>query len=105
MKIHRVVLHNHSTWSDGTMSLATIARLGENLRVSAVIMSEHDFDFTLPKWQDYVEACRLASTPKCQIVPGIEYSSPNDDIHIVTMGTPRFHGARNDLVETISAVR
>ena len=46
-----------------------------------------------------------ASTPKCAVIPGIEYSSPNDDIHVVTMGTPRFHGARQDLLETIPAVR
>jgi len=87
------------------MSLSVIARLGERLGASAVVMSEHDFDFTPLKWDDYVEACLRASTPGCVMIPGIEYSSPNDDIHVVTMGTPRFHGARRDLLETILAVR
>ena len=30
---------------------------------------------------------------------------PNDDIHVVTMGASDFHGARRDLVETLSVVR
>jgi len=105
VKVNRILLHNHSTWSDGHMSLNAIARLGEYLHVSAVVMSEHDYYFSPTKWQDYIEACRQASTPRCAIIPGIEYSSPNDDIHIVTMGTPHYHGARKDLVETISALR
>jgi hypothetical protein len=105
LRTHRVFLHNHSTWSDGHMSLGAIERLGERLGASAVVMSEHDFDFTPTKWGNYVQACREASTLRCVIIPGIEYSSPNDDIHVVTMGTSRFHGARNDLLETLSSVR
>src|SRR5271166_6064505 len=62
LRTHRVLLHNHSTWSDGHMSLNTVARLGEHLGASAVVMSEHDFDFTEIKWEDYVQACREAST-------------------------------------------
>jgi predicted metal-dependent phosphoesterase TrpH len=105
MTIQRVLLHNHSTWSDGHMSLSTIARLGELLGASAVVMSEHDYDFTSLKWDDYIIACRQASTQKCTVVPGIEYSSHNGDIHIVTVGTPCFHGTYRDLVDTITAVR
>jgi hypothetical protein len=86
------------------MSLSAIARLGEHLGASAVVMSEHDFDFSPTRWGDYVKACRKASTVKCVIIPGIEYSSPDDDIHVVTMGTPFFHGARNDLLETLTSV-
>jgi hypothetical protein len=87
------------------MSLDTVARLGEYLGASAVVMSEHDYEFTSLKWDDYTSACRQASTRKCAVVPGIEYSSSNDDIHIVTVGTPYFHGARRNLVDTITAVR
>jgi hypothetical protein len=87
------------------MSLSTIARLGELFGASAVVMSEHDYDFTPLKWDDYVNACRQASTRKCTVVPGIEYSSHNDDIHIVTVGTPHFHGTHRNLVDRIMAVR
>jgi predicted metal-dependent phosphoesterase TrpH len=105
MTVQRVLLHNHSIWSDGRMSLSAVARLGEFLGASAVVMSEHDYDFTAPKWENYLIACRQASTPKCAVVPGIEYSFHDDNIHIVTVGTPYFHGARGDLVEVITAVR
>jgi hypothetical protein len=105
LKTDRVLLHNHSTWSDGHMSLTAIARVGERLGAAAVVMSEHDFDFSPTKWEEYVPACQQASTAKCVIIPGIEYSSPNDDIHVVTMGTSRFHGARRDLRETLTAIR
>jgi predicted metal-dependent phosphoesterase TrpH len=105
MTTQRVLLHNHSTWSDGRMSLSAVARVGELLGASAVVMSEHDYDFTSGKWDDYTIACREASTQKCVVLPGIEYSSLNGDIHIVTVGTSHFHGARRDLVDTITAVR
>jgi predicted metal-dependent phosphoesterase TrpH len=101
----RILLHNHSTWSDGQLSLAEIAGLGKCLGASAIAMSEHDFDFTPQKWQDYTEACRLESTKSCALIPGIEYSSSDDNIHIVTVGTTSYFGARGDLLETLSAVR
>ena len=105
MTIQRVLLHNHSTWSDGHMSLNAIARWGELLGASAVVMSEHDYEFTSLKWDDYINACGQASTRTCTIIPGIEYSFSNDEIHVVTVGTPYFHGAHRDLVDTITAVR
>ena len=105
MTISRILLHNHSTWSDGCMSLDGVAKLGNRLGAAAVVMSEHDYHFTPLKWDEYVAACREASTSGCVIVPGIEYSSPDDDFHILTVGTPRFHGARRDLVDTLAEVR
>jgi hypothetical protein len=102
---HRILLHNHSTWSDGELSLKEVAQVGERLGASAVVMSEHDFDFTPQKWEEYKEACRLASTAACLLIPGIEYSSPDDDIHVVTVGAVSYHGARRDLVATLAAVR
>jgi predicted metal-dependent phosphoesterase TrpH len=102
--VHRILLHNHSTWSDGTLSLTQITRLGTLLGASAVAMSEHDFDFTPLKWDDYKEACRAESRKECILIPGIEYSSPDDNIHIVTVGTTRYFGARRDLLDTLSAV-
>lgn len=105
MTLRRVLFHNHSTWSDGRMALRTVARLGEYFGASAVVMSEHDYEFSSDKWDQYVDACRQASTQACVIIPGIEYSSSDDDIHIVTVGTPDFHGARRNLIDTIMEVR
>jgi predicted metal-dependent phosphoesterase TrpH len=105
LKPHRVLLHNHSTWSDGQLSLKEVVRVGEQFGVSAIAMSEHDFDFTPEKWEAYKQACRLESTKSCQLIPGIEYSSPDDDIHVVTVGAASYFGARRNLVETLAAVR
>jgi predicted metal-dependent phosphoesterase TrpH len=102
---HRVLLHNHSTWSDGRLSLKEVARLGGWVGASAIAMSEHDFDFSPQKWAEYKEACRLESTKACLLIPGIEYSSPDDNIHVVTIGAMSYFGARRDLVETLAAVR
>ena len=99
MTTHRVLLHNHSTWSDGQLSLKEVARIGEKLGASAVAMSEHDFDFTPQKWKEYTEACRLESTKSCTLIPGIEYSSVDDNIHVVTVGATSYFGARRNLVE------
>jgi hypothetical protein len=105
LRPHRVLLHNHSTWSNGQLSLKEVARVGEQFGVSAIAMSEHDFDFTPQKWEEYREACRFESTKSCLLIPGIEYSSPDDDIHVVTVGAVSYFGARRDLVETLAAVR
>jgi hypothetical protein len=85
-------LHYHSTWSERPHFLERDRAQGELLGASAVVMSEHDFDFTPTKWEDYIEACRAASTAKCVIIPGVEYSSPDADIHVVTVGASHFHG-------------
>jgi predicted metal-dependent phosphoesterase TrpH len=105
MTVRRVLLHNHSTWSDGKMSLDAVVRLGERLDAAAIVMSEHDYHFTHDKWDSYVEACSAASTGKCQLIPGIEYSSPDDRLHVLAVGSSKFHGARNDILETLTAVR
>ena len=68
-------------------------------------MSEHDFDFSPLKWAKYIEACRSESTKSCVLIPGIEYSSPDDNVHVVTIGTMNYFGARRNLLETLSAVR
>ena len=105
MTTYRILLHNHSVWSDGQMSLQTVAKWGLRFGADAVVMSEHDYHFTQTKWDDYKEACREASTNKCKIIPGIEYSSPADQIHIPTVGVDRFYGARRDIVELLSDIK
>jgi predicted metal-dependent phosphoesterase TrpH len=93
MTIMRVVMHAHSNWSyDGHHSLAWIAKLYGRLGADVVMMSEHDTGFNPDKFEDYRLECARASTPDCLIVPGIEYSSPDNDIHILTWGMTSFRG-------------
>jgi hypothetical protein len=102
----RVMLHCHSTWSyDGAWSLRAIGRLFGMLGVEAVLMTEHDTGFDPESFGRYVAACKDASTRSCRLIPGIEYSSPDNQVHILTWGVPRFLAEHRPVWETLRAVR
>jgi len=101
----KVVLHAHSTWSyDGHWTLDRIAQLFGRLGVDAVMMSEHDTGFDATQFADYRAACADASTPRCRLITGIEYSCPENDIHILTWGLDRFLAEHRPVAETLAAV-
>lgn len=102
----RAVLHAHSTWSyDGRWSLHRIARLYGRLGIDVVMMSEHDTGFDPARFPEYRAACAEASTARCTLVPGIEYSSPENDIHILTWGLTDFLAEHRPVTETLQAVK
>lgn len=101
----RVVLHAHSTWSyDGHWDLPRIARTYGALGVDAVMMTEHDTGFAPDRFGEYRAACAAASTARCRLIPGIEYSSPENDIHILTWGLTGFLAEHRPVAETLHAV-
>lgn len=105
MRQVRAVLHAHSTWSyDGSWDLSAIARLFGRMGASVVMMSEHDTGFDPGRFGDYRAACAAASTQGCTLVPGIEYSSPDNDIHILTWGLDRFLAEHRPVAETLARV-
>lgn len=105
----RVVLHAHSTWSyDGSWRLEDLARLYGRLGVDVVMMTEHDTGFDPDRFAAYRVACRDASTARCTLIPGIEYSSENNDIHILTWGLEVFlaeHRPTSETLERVSQAR
>ena len=102
----RVVLHAHSYWSyDGVWDLARIAWLYGRFGVSAVMMSEHDTGFDPGSFPAYRAACEAASTTRCKLIPGIEYSSPDNDIHILTWGLATFLAEHRPVRETLEKVQ
>jgi predicted metal-dependent phosphoesterase TrpH len=102
----RVVLHAHSVWSyDGHWQLSAIARLFGRLGADAVMMTEHDTGFPPEGFAAYRAACAAASTPRCRLIPGIEYSDPGNDVHILTWGLDRFLGAGRPVEATLRGVR
>lgn len=106
MKRLRVVLHAHSTWSyDGHWELPRIARLFGRFGVDAVMMTEHDTGFPADRFDEYRAACDAASTSRCRLIPGIEYSDPGNDIHILTWGLDRFLGEGRAVEATLEDVR
>lgn len=101
----KVVLHAHSTWSyDGHWSLEQLARLFGRLGVDVVMMTEHDTGFDPARFSEYRAACAAASTGRCRLIPGIEYSSPENDIHILTWGLDHFLAEHRPVAETLAAV-
>ena len=102
----RVVLHAHSTWSyDGQWGLPQIARLYGAMGVDAVMMSEHDTGFDPAQFAAYRAACASASTQRCKLIPGIEYSSPENDIHMLTWGLETFLAEHRPVLETLEVVK
>lgn len=102
----RVVLHAHSVWSyDGHWPLDRIARVFGRLGADAVMMTEHDTGFPPERFAEYRAACAAASTPRCRLIPGIEYSDPGNDIHILTWGIDRFLGEGRPVEATLGDVR
>ena len=102
----KVVLHAHSTWSyDGKWTLEKIARTFGALGVDAVMMTEHDTGFEPERFSEYRAACAAASTRRCTLIPGIEYSSPDNDIHLLTWGLSDFLAEHRPVSETLAAVR
>src|SRR5690625_2953222 len=105
MKLLRVVLHAHSTWSyDGCWELSRIARLFGRLGADAVLMTEHDTGFPADRYEEYRAACDAASTSKCRLVPGVEYSNPDNSVHILTWGLDRFLGEARAVEATLEDV-
>lgn len=102
----RIVLHAHSTWSyDGTRSLADIARIYARWGIDAVLMTEHDSGFDPGSFDAYRAECAAASEEGALLVPGIEYSSPENDIHILTWGLERFLAEHRPVAETLGRVQ
>jgi predicted metal-dependent phosphoesterase TrpH len=100
-----VVLHAHSRWSyDADWPLARIGRLFARMGARAVMMTEHDTGFDAARFADYVAECRAAGPAGCAMVPGIEYSCPDNCVHILTWGVERFLGEARPTLEILRAV-
>lgn len=101
----KVALHAHSVWSyDGSWELNAIAKLFGRFGVDVVMMSEHDDGFSQDRFEAFQAACAEASTSHCLLVPGIEYSCPKNDIHILVWGSKRFFGEHRPVMDTLADV-
>ena len=100
----KAAAHVHSDWSyDGAWSLAHIADFFGKIGCRVVLMSEHDKTFDSNRWQTYQEACAKASTPRTTLVPGMEYSDPDNTIHILVWGASAFLGKQQLTAVTLRA--
>ncbi|MHA6262888.1 CehA/McbA family metallohydrolase domain-containing protein [Arenibacterium sp. CAU 1754] len=101
----RVVMHAHSEWSyDAEWPLDRIAQVMPRFGAQVVMMCEHDTGFPADRWDEYRAACAVASTPDCLIVPGIEYSDENNDVHLPTWGIREFLGESRPVADLLADV-
>jgi hypothetical protein len=108
MRTIRAAFHVHSEWSyDAEIPLPEIAALFRRRNCDAVFMCEHDRGFDAERFRAYVEACRKASLPSGPLlVPGIEYASPDDRVHVPVWGAVPFLGEgvpTTELLRTVDA--
>lgn len=102
MPVVRAAVHVHSDWSyDGTWPLDQLAAAFERRRYGAVLMAEHDLGFDETRWSAYVDACASASRVRCVVVPGMEYSDPENIVHVAVWGAQSFLGAGLDTLELL----
>lgn len=105
MNSARFAIHAHSEWSyDGRLRLRTLARLLASLGYRGVLMSEHDRGFDDDRWVAYQEACVRASSASFLVVPGIEYSSLDNRIHVPAWGDLPFLGEGLDTTTMLGTV-
>lgn len=102
----RAAFHVHSEWSyDAEIPLTEIAELFRGRHCQAVFMCEHDRGFSAERFQAYVAACREASLVGGPLlVPGIEYASPDDRVHVPVWGPVPFLGEGAPTTELLRAV-
>lgn len=101
----RFAIHAHSEWSyDGRLRLRTLARVLAALGYRGVLMSEHDRGFDEDRWAAYQEACTRASSARFLVIPGIEYSSADNRIHVPAWGDLPFLGEGLDTTALLGAV-
>jgi hypothetical protein len=105
MSAARFAAHAHSDWSyDGWLPLPKVARLLASLGYRGVLMSEHDRGFDEDRWAAYRDACACASSPRFLVVPGIEYSSADNVVHVPVWGDIPFLGESLDTAALLESV-
>lgn len=83
----RTAVHLHTDWSyDGSLTLDQLAEGLAKRKYRAALMTEHDRGFDQTRWTEYQTACRAASRDDLLLVPGIEYSDPENRVHILVWG-------------------
>jgi hypothetical protein len=56
------------------------------------MMTEHDRGFSASRYDDYRAACARATSDEVYVVPGIEYSDPDNRVHVLVWGPVPFLG-------------
>ena len=81
--------HLHSAWSyDGSWAIDAMVEAFASRGYRVMMMTEHDAGFTAERYAQFREACARATTDQMLVVPGMEYSDPDNRVHVLVWGTP-----------------
>lgn len=102
----KILAHAHSDWShDGRLTLADWPDVARSVGADVVWLTEHEESgWTTERYAEYARACRVASTPAVQLVPGIEFLQ--DGQHVLCYGLrewPARPGSAADLASQVKA--
>lgn len=88
----RIAVHVHSSWAyDGHWSLPRLASSFRRRGYDAVLVCEHDRGFTQERKDQHRQAC-LRHSRDIVLIPGIEYSDPDNVVHVPVWGDVPFLG-------------
>jgi hypothetical protein len=83
------VCHLHSTWSyDGSWTLDALVEAFARRGYRVMMMTEHDNGFTPERYDQFREACARATSDRMLVLPGMEYSDPENRVHVLVWGSP-----------------
>jgi len=89
----KAACHIHSEWSyDGKWPLRKLVAEFGRRGYRVLLLTEHDRGFTEARLLEYREACAQVSSHDVLVVPGIEYSDPDNIVHILVWGRVPFLG-------------
>jgi hypothetical protein len=98
--------HVHSSWSyDGVWKLADLAAAFAQRGYRVMMTTEHDRGFSEARLADYREACARCSSSSLFVLPGIEYSDPDNRVHVLVWGPVPFLGeglATDDMLDAVA---
>ena len=86
MGLYKGVMHVHSTYSyDGKLTLDEIAGYATERGYDFIALSEHSEDLNSEIMPEYIKDCQKASSERCLLIPGVEFSCENN-LHILGYG-------------------
>jgi hypothetical protein len=98
--------HLHSSWSyDGSWPIDALAREFGRRGYRVMMMTEHENGFTHARYAEFTAECARVSSESMYVFPGMEYSDPENRVHVLVWGVPFLgEGLRTEeLLEVVAA--
>jgi PHP domain-containing protein len=81
--------HLHSAWSyDGSWPIETMVEAFIRRGYRVMMMTEHENGFTQARYAEFRAECERLTSDRMYVLPGIEYSDPENRVHVLVWGTP-----------------